>query len=96
MDIVRGLTADDEGLKQLGSQSKKLLPALLRLIGEESAIANVALTSLINLCQVNPPNLLVPKALIHRAPTASMHDVHTQRGLLVVARCFLFSPDTSH
>ena len=56
MDIVRGLTESDDGLECLGSYSRIVLPALLRLLGEKKVIHSfrlyILLMANIFLCHV--------------------------------------------
>ncbi len=54
MDIVKGLTGSPEGIDQLKGQLSKLLLSLLRLVADKSkAVAEAALTALVNLSQVS-------------------------------------------
>lgn len=48
---MEGLSGSLEGVEKLLSESDKLLPALLKLIGAQKYISKGALTSLINLSQ---------------------------------------------
>ena len=50
--LVEGLSGSLEGIENLLRESDKLLPALLKLIGADKDLSKGALTSLINISQV--------------------------------------------
>jgi 3-polyprenyl-4-hydroxybenzoate decarboxylase len=51
-ELVEGLTGSLQGIEKLLGEADRLLPALLRLLGDDRAISKSALTSLVNLTQV--------------------------------------------
>ncbi|KAL5553827.1 hypothetical protein UlMin_041228 [Ulmus minor] len=51
VDIVRGLTGSDDGLRSLANYDKILLPSLSRLLGANKEISHPAAEALVNLSQ---------------------------------------------
>lgn len=51
VDIVQGLTGDDDGTRSLATRAPELLPPLLQLLGEPQEISKPAAEALVNLSQ---------------------------------------------
>ena len=52
LDLVQGLTGDTAGVVTLSQRSQQLLPELLKLVSDQDKLQQAAVTSLVNLCQV--------------------------------------------